>query len=101
MERNHQELDDEPNKIFDTATDLLDAKRYRQTDNELVQELEALDKYLEHISSHYANRKHSLLIWDKLVDTKDWIYKNRRTITVEKCHGIQQAIKKFLNHIDP
>ena len=80
-------LSDEVNN--DTELDPLEAERYKKLDYDLVYQLE---KYFDHLYSQH--------ILEKIFDTKEWLYNNRRVVSVDECHSIRVAIEKFLTNIE-
>lgn len=80
--------------------DPIEAERYKKHDYDFVYQLESLDEYLEDLSEKYRSHQYSKFILDKIFDTKEWLYKNRRTITLEDCYSIRYAINKFLKGME-
>ena len=84
----------------DTDLDPIEAERYKKPDYDLVYELETLDEYLENLSEEYRNHKYSNVILDKIFDTKEWLYKNRKNISTKECQNIRSAIVNFLARME-
>lgn len=84
----------------DTELDPIEAERYKTLDYDLVYGLEKLDEHLEELNNKYRSHSYSKYILDKIFDTKEWVFKNRRTITLEQCGGIRTAINRFLQNIE-
>lgn len=84
----------------DTELDPIEAERYKILDYDLVYSLEKLDEHLEELNHKYRLHSYSKFILEKIFDTKEWVFKNRRSISLEECHGIQTAINKFLSNIN-
>jgi heat shock protein 5 len=80
--------------------DPIEAERYKKPDYDFVYQLETLDEYLEELGEKYRNHQYSKFILDKIFDTKEWLYKNRRTIKVDECYSIRYAINKFLRNME-
>lgn len=74
----------------------IEAERHKKLDYELVYALEKLDEHLEELNHKYRSHSYSKFILEKIFDTKEWMFKNRRTITLDACHGIRVAIDRFL-----
>ncbi len=83
----------------DTEMDPIEAERYKKPDYNLVYQLESLDQYLEDISEKYRSHKYSRYILDKIFDTKEWLYKNRRKVSPHECAAIRNAIGRFLKNM--
>lgn len=84
----------------ETELDPIEAERYKKPDYELVYQLEVLDEYLESLSAKYRKHQYSKFILDKIFDTKEWLYNNRRKVCLEETQGIRNAIDKFLNNME-
>lgn len=84
----------------DTELDPIEAERYKKPDYELVYQLELLDEYLESLSVKYRKHQYSKFILDKIFDTKEWLYNNRRNLSLEESQGIRNAIDKFLHNME-
>ena len=84
----------------DTEMDPIEAERYKKADYDLVLELEHLDDYLENVTEKYRTHKYSKLITDKIFDTKEWLYRNKRKVTIDDCLRIKGTIKKFLKTVE-
>ena len=80
--------------------DPIEAERYKKLDYDFVYQLETLDEYLEDLSEKYRRHQYSKFILDKIFDTKEWLYKNRRTISIDECYSIRYAINKFLRNME-
>jgi hypothetical protein len=78
----------------------IEAERYKKLDYDLVYALEKLDEHLEDLNNKYRSHPYSRFILDKIFDTKEWVFKNRRTITLNECVGIRTAINRFLKNIE-
>ena len=78
----------------------IEAERYKKLDYDLVYALEKLDEHLEDLNNKYRSHSYSRFILDKIFDTKEWVFKNRRTITLDECVGIRTAINRFLKNIE-
>ncbi len=39
-------------------------------------------------------------ILEKIFDTKEWLYNNRREVSMDECHAIRVAIENFLTNIE-
>ncbi len=91
-------LSDEVNN--DTELDPLEAERYKKLDYDLVYQLEKLDEHLDELSEKYFDHLYSQHILEKIFDTKEWLYNNRRVVSVDECHSIRVAIEKFLTNIE-
>jgi hypothetical protein len=76
--------------------DPIEAERCKQFDYELVYELEKLDENLDKISDVHMGHEMAGVICDKIMETKAWIYENRRRLTAKNCLEILDAIKRFL-----
>jgi hypothetical protein len=74
----------------------IEAERFKKQDYDLVYALEKLDEHLEDLNSKYRSHSYSKFILEKIFDTKEWMFKHRRTITLDECYGIRAAIDKFL-----
>lgn len=74
----------------------IEAERYKKPDYDLVYELESLDAYLEQLSETYRTHKMAKYMLDKIFDTKEWLYKNRRKLSAHECKSIRRAIDKYL-----
>lgn len=84
----------------DTDLDPIEAERFKKLDYDLVYSLEKLEEHLEELNHKYRSHSYSKYVLDKIFDTKEWVFKNRRTITVEECESIQLAINRFLENIE-
>lgn len=82
--------------LNETELSPIEAERYKKTDYDLVYELESLDAYLEQLGDSYRTHKMAKYILDKIFDTKEWLYKNRRKLTANECKSIRRAIDKYL-----
>jgi molecular chaperone DnaK (HSP70) len=100
IDANPDELNnsDEVNEYTDM--DPIEAERYHRADYDLVLELEHLDDYISSVSEKYRTHVYGPYINEKLMDTKEWLYRNKRKVTIEDCVKITQVIKKFLTAID-
>ena len=84
----------------DTDMDPIEAERYKKPDRDLVYELESLDQHLEDLSEKYRTHKYSKVILDKIFDTKEYLYKNRKNLSAEECRKIKPAIDNFLKKME-
>lgn len=82
-----------------TELDPVEAERYKKPDYDFVYQLETLDEYLELISVKFRKHKLNDNILDKVFDTKEWLYKNRKNITIDDVHQMRKAIDNFLNNL--
>ena len=82
-----------------TELDPIEAERYKKPDYEFVYQLELLDEYLETLSVKYRKHKYSATILDKIFDTKEWLYKNRKNVSLDQVHAFRNAIENFLKNI--
>jgi heat shock protein 5 len=99
-------IDANPNQLNsdevneDTEMDPIEAERHKKADYDLVFELEQLDDFLEKITEKYRQHKESKLIKNKILDTKEWLYKNKRNLNIEDCVKMKNVIKRFLKSIE-
>ncbi len=94
-------IDANPDEVNeDTDMDPIEAERYHKADYDLVLELEHLDDYISSVGEKYRTHAYGAYINEKLMDTKDWLYKNKRKVTIDDCVKITLVIKKFLKAID-
>ncbi len=84
----------------DTDLDPIEAERYKKQDYDLVYELESLDDYLEELSETFRTHQYSKYILEKIFETKDWFFKNRRKVSIDECKNIRSAIDKFLKNLE-
>lgn len=91
--------DDNPAEANETELSPIEAERYKKPDYDLVYELESLDGYLEQLSEKYRTHKMAKYMLDKIFDTKEWLYKNRRKLTANECKSIRKAIDKYLKNM--
>jgi molecular chaperone DnaK (HSP70) len=84
----------------DTDLDPIEAERYKKQDYDLVYELESLDDYLEELTETYRTHQYSKYISEKIFETKDWLFQNRRIVSIDECKNIRAAILKFLKNIE-
>lgn len=95
------EIDANPENLENTENceqidlDPVEAERYQKDDLDLVYELEALDEYLEEIYETYLDQE---FILDKIFDTKEYIYKRRKSLNAEDCRNIKTVINNFLKN---
>lgn len=80
----------------DIELDPIEAERCKRGDYELVYELEKLDERLDKLDSVHMKHEMGNIISEKLMETKAWIYENRRRLSVKNCNDILDSIKKFL-----
>lgn len=99
IDANPDHLSDEPVNN-DTDMDPIEAERYKKPDRDLVYELESLDQHLEDLSEKYRSHKYSKVILDKIFDTKEYLYKNRKNLSAEECRKIKPAIDNFLKKME-
>jgi molecular chaperone DnaK (HSP70) len=83
----------------DTDLDPIEAERYKKQDYDLVYELESLDDYLEELSETYRTHRYSKYILEKIFETKEWLFQNRRVVSIDECKNIRSAIQKFLKNL--
>lgn len=83
-----------------TELDPVEAERYKKPDYDFVYQLETLDEYLESISLKFRKHKQNTIIMSKIFDTKEWLYKNRKNVTIKDVEQIRKAIENFLKNID-
>ena len=101
MDANPDQFDanDDPTALNETELSPIEAERYKKPDYDLVYELESLDAYLEQLSDAYRSHKMAKYMLDKIFDTKEWLYKNRRKLTSNECKSIRRAIDKYLKNL--
>jgi molecular chaperone DnaK (HSP70) len=90
---------DDPTGLNETELSPIEAERYKKPDYDLVYELESLDAYLEQLGESYRSHKMAKYMLDKIFDTKEWLYKNRRKLTAAECKSIRRAIDKYLKNL--
>jgi molecular chaperone DnaK (HSP70) len=84
----------------DTEMDPIEAERFKKQDYNLVYELESLDDYLEELAGKYRSHQYSKYILEKISDTKEWIFQNRKFVSTDECTNIRLAIQKFLKNLE-
>jgi molecular chaperone DnaK (HSP70) len=77
--------------------DPIEAERYKKLDYDFVYELERLDEYIEDLANKYRSNKFFI---EKLLDTKEWLYKNRRKVTLGECDKMRRAIERYLRLVE-
>lgn len=80
----------------ETELSPIEAERFKKLDYDLVYELESLDAYLEGLGDEFRTHIHSKTILDRIFNTKELLYKNRRKLTIDECKSLRNSIQKYL-----
>ena len=99
LNTNPEHLNLEENKD-DTELDPIEAERYKKQDYDLVYELESLDEFLEEIYETFDSHEFAELILDRIFETKEYIYKRRKIMSIEDCQKIKNLIQNFIQNLN-
>lgn len=84
-----------PNNLNLTNLELdpIEADRFKKDDFNLNKSLEELDSFLSSLRVKYSKNTN---IMNKIADTKNWIFKNRRTLSIDQCKVIRNDLQDFI-----
>jgi hypothetical protein len=72
--------------------DPIEADRFKKEDFNLNRNLEEIDAIMNGLKIKHSK---NLQILAKLAETKSWIFKNRRTITIDQCKSIKMNLQEI------
>lgn len=75
--------------------DPIEADRFKQQDSVLNKSLEDLDSFLFSLKLRYSR---NAAVKAKLIESKNWISKNRLTLNVDDCKRIKSELQQFLEN---